>query len=113
MKNDCLILGEYQTNCYVLRESSSAKDCLIIDAGLGAGKLIGFLKEQKLNPVAVILTHGHIDHIASVTELREHYPKILVFIHEFDAEMLAQPLHNLSAFASGAFSTEPADTLVP
>ena len=112
MKIDCLILGEYQTNCYVLRESSSAKDCLIVDAGLGPGKLIRFLKEQRLNPVAVILTHGHIDHIASVTELREHYPKIRVYIHELDAEMLTQPLHNLSALAGGAFSPEPADTLV-
>jgi hydroxyacylglutathione hydrolase len=112
MKIDCLILGEYQTNCYVLRESTSAKDCLIVDAGLGAGKLLRFLKEQRLNPVAVILTHGHIDHIAAVAELRENHPQISVFIHELDAEMLTQPLHNLSALTGVKFTTEPADTLV-
>ncbi len=112
MKIDCLILGEYQTNCYVLRDSASAEGCIIIDAGLGAGKLIRFLKERKLNPVAVVLTHGHIDHIAAVTELRAHYPKICVYVHELDAVMLTQPAHNLSALAGGVFSTEPADSLV-
>ena len=112
MNIDCLILGEYQTNCYVLRKSDSAKDCLIIDAGLGADKLIRFLKEQKLNPVAVVLTHGHIDHIAAVTELRGHYQKICVYVHELDAEMLAQPEHNLSALTGKVFNTEPADLLV-
>ena len=112
MNIDCLILGEYQTNCYVLRDNASAEDCIIIDAGLGAGKLLRFLKEQKLNPIAVVLTHGHIDHIAAVTELRGHYPKIRVYVHELDAVMLTQPAHNLSALAGGEFSTEPADSLV-
>ncbi len=51
MKIDLLILGAYQTNCYILRESEGAKDCLIIDTGLEAGELIDFLKRDKLNPV--------------------------------------------------------------
>ena len=113
MEVDCLILGAYQTNCYVLRKSDAAKDCLIIDAGLGPGKLIGFLKEHKLNPVAVVLTHGHIDHIAAVATLREHYPNIRVYIHKLDAEMLTEPKNNLSAIIRpGGFTTEPADSLV-
>jgi len=64
MKIDYLILGEYQTNCYVLRNDDTAKDCLVIDPGLEADELVEFLDEQKLNPIAVLLTHGHIDHIA-------------------------------------------------
>jgi hydroxyacylglutathione hydrolase len=113
MKIDCLILGEYQTNCYVLREKVSANDCLIVDAGLGSGELIGFLKKHKLTPVAVVLTHGHVDHIAAVTELREHYPEIKVYIHKLDCEMLTQPKHNLSAMVGfGGLSIEPADLLV-
>jgi len=112
VKIDCLILGEYQTNCYMLRESDSAEDCLIIDAGLGEIKLIDFLKKHKLNPIALILTHGHIDHIAAVTALREHYPKIRVYIHELDAEMLTQPEHNLSALTGAIFSAGQADSLV-
>ena len=48
MKIDSFVLGAYQTNCYILRESESAKDCLIVDAGLEAGELIDFLNENEL-----------------------------------------------------------------
>jgi len=112
MRIDRLILGAYQTNCYVLRESAAAKDCLIVDAGLGAGELIAYLTEHKLNPVAAVLTHGHIDHIASVAALREHYPHIKVYIHKLDAKLLTEPQHNLSALTGRLFSAEPADSLL-
>ena len=81
MKIDCLILGEYETNCYVLRSSETTEDCLVVDPGLGAGQLAQFLKEHTLNPVAVVLTHGHIDHIAGVAVLREEFPDIKVTIY--------------------------------
>ncbi len=109
MKIDRLILGEYETNCYVLRSSEAAKDCMIVDAGPGAAKLIKFLQEHKLNPVAVVLTHGHIDHIEGVAALRAEFPDIKVYIHKLDAEMLTEPYTNLSAMAGAAFSVEPAD----
>jgi hydroxyacylglutathione hydrolase len=109
MRIDRLILGAYETNCYVLRSSEAAKDCLIVDAGLGAGKLIEFLQEHKLNPVALVLTHGHIDHMAGVAALRDEFPDIKVYIHKLDAGMLAEPHTNLSAMTGEFFSIEPAE----
>jgi glyoxylase-like metal-dependent hydrolase (beta-lactamase superfamily II) len=109
MKIDHLILGAYETNCYVLRDSDAAKDCLVIDPGLDAEPLIDLLKEQNLNTVAVALTHGHIDHIAGVAALREQFPDIRVYIHRLDAEMLTEPYTNLSVMSGIAFSTEPED----
>ena len=109
MKIDRLMLGVYETNCYVLRSSETARDCLIIDPGLGAGKLINFLKEHELNPLAVVLTHGHIDHIAGVAALRTEFPDIRVHIHKLDADMLTEPHTNLSAMTGGNFSIEPAE----
>jgi hydroxyacylglutathione hydrolase len=109
MKIDRLILGGYETNCYVLRQSDAAADCLVVDPGLEAGELIDFLTERKLKPVAVVLTHGHIDHIAGVALLREQFCDIKVHIHKLDAGMLAQPGTNLSAMTGVAFSTAPAD----
>ena len=105
MKIDCLILGAYETNCYVLRQSDDAGDCLVIDPGLEAEELIDFLTERKLKPVAVVLTHGHIDHIAGLALLRERFGDTKVHIHELDAGMLAQPQTNLSAMTGFAFST--------
>jgi hydroxyacylglutathione hydrolase len=112
MKIDRLVLGAYETNCYVLRSSEEVKDCLIVDAGLGAQKLIKFLHENTLNPVAVVLTHGHIDHIEGVAALRTEFPDIKVHIHKLDAEMLTEPYSNLSAMTGAAFSVEPADFLL-
>jgi glyoxylase-like metal-dependent hydrolase (beta-lactamase superfamily II) len=109
MKIDRLILGAYQTNCYILRACGAAKDCLIIDTGLEAGELINFLEAHKLNPVAVILTHGHIDHIAGLTELRNRFPDIKVYIHKLDAEMLTGEKENLSFMAGVHLGSEPAD----
>ncbi len=112
MKIDRLILGEFETNCYVLRSSEAVKECLIVDAGLGAEKLIKLLHEDKLNPVSIVLTHGHIDHIEGVSALRAEFPDIKVYIHKLDAEMLTEPYTNLSAMTGAAFSVEPADFLL-
>jgi hydroxyacylglutathione hydrolase len=112
MKIDHLILGAYQTNCYVLRSGETATDCLIVDPGLEAGDLLDFLHQHELNPVAVVLTHGHIDHMAGVAALRQEYPDTKVYIHKLDAEMLIEPRHNLSALVGVMFKTEPADVLI-
>jgi hydroxyacylglutathione hydrolase len=109
MKIDRLILGAYQTNCYILRANEAAKDCLIIDTGIEAEELVDFLEAHKLNPVAVVLTHGHIDHIVGLVALRNRFPDIKVYIHKLDAEMLTGKKDNLSAMAGLPFSFEPAD----
>ncbi len=109
MKIEHLTLGAYETNCYILRDNESSRDCLIIDPGLDAGTLIDLLEEERLNPVAVVLTHGHIDHIAGVVAMRTTFPDIKVCIHEMDAGMLCEPHANLSAMSGMAFSTQPPD----
>ena len=112
MKIDCLMLGEYQTNCYVLRSGEEATDCLVVDPGLGVEDLIAFLDEREIAPVAVLLTHGHIDHIAGIGALRRSYPDIKVLIHELDAEMLSDSATNLSDLMGRGFTAEPADVVL-
>jgi len=112
MKIDRLVLGAYQTNCYILRESEADKDCLIIDTGLEAGELVDFLQRHELNPAAVVLTHGHADHITGLVALRGKFPSIKVYIHKLDAEMLTSANDNLSALAGVLLMSEPADFLI-
>jgi len=109
MEIGCLILGLYETNCYILRRDNQAGDCLIIDAGLDCAPLIDFLRQRKLSPAALVLTHGHIDHIAGINALRDNFPDIKVYIHQLDADMLEEPFSNLSAMTGAAFITGPAD----
>lgn len=112
MKIDCLVLGAYETNCYVLRHSDASKDCLVIDPGLRAEELVAFLREHRLNATAVVLTHGHADHIAGVTLLRETFLRAKVYIHRLDAHMLTEPESNLSVLAGERIRSDPADILV-
>lgn len=109
MKIDRLILGAYETNCYVLRSGPAAEECLVIDPGLDAEPLMEFLEQHRLNPAAVVLTHGHIDHVAGVAAMRGQFPGVKVFIHELDAEMLTEPHTNLSAMTGMVFRMDPPD----
>lgn len=112
MKIDRFIVGEYETNCYILRRSETSEHCLIVDTGLDAEPLVNFLKENRLIPTAIILTHGHIDHIAGVVELRKHYTDTKLYIHQLDADMLTNSRKNLSLFSGNNFNTEPADCIL-
>lgn len=112
MKIEHLILGSYETNCYIVRDNETAKDCLIVDTGLEAGGLIEFLQSQELNPVSAVFTHGHADHITGIPLLREKYPEIKIYIHKLDGKMLTRATSNLSVLAGRIFRTKPADSLI-
>ena len=112
MKIEHLILGSYETNCYILRENEAVKDCMIVDTGLEAEALIEFLKSEELNPAAAVFTHGHADHITGIPLLRENYPDIKIYIHKLDAKMLTRATSNLSVLAGRIFRTKPADYLI-
>jgi hydroxyacylglutathione hydrolase len=109
---DTLIIGDFETNCYCLRVNESASDCVVIDTGLDEAELIDFLEEKHIRPAALVLTHGHIDHIAGVNAMREQFPDIKVYIHRLDAELLTEPKSNLSFMTGGSFTTKPADFVV-
>jgi hydroxyacylglutathione hydrolase len=112
MKINRLILGDFETNCYVLRDNSAASDCVIIDTGLEAGALLEFLEANKLNPAALILTHGHADHIAGVEPVRKKFPSIQVYIHKLDSNMLTSAAANLSILTGVSLTARKADILV-
>jgi hydroxyacylglutathione hydrolase len=112
MQIDRLILGGFETNCYVVRRDEAATDCMVIDPGFDPDNLLEFLAQNRLNPVAVVITHGHVDHIAGLAALRQQYPKARVYIHKIDAGMLTDGEANLSALAGIEVETEPADVLL-
>jgi len=112
MKIYYLVLGDYQTNCYCVTSNESAGDCLVIDTGLSPQPLIDHLQKSGLDPVAVIYTHGHLDHTFGVKALRENWPDIKVAIHKNDADMLTDANKNLSAAMGTPLEFSAADIIL-
>jgi hydroxyacylglutathione hydrolase len=82
--------GAYAANCYVVAPAPG-EECVIIDPGQDAeGGIDELLAEHRLKPAAVLLTHGHIDHIWSVAPVCGA-KGIPAYIHPRDRELLSNP----------------------
>jgi hydroxyacylglutathione hydrolase len=80
-----------QCNCYVVAPHAGA-DAIIVDPGQGAtGPLRRILDENRLTPAAVLITHGHIDHIWSAQKVSDMYG-CPTYIHPEDRFMLSDPI---------------------
>ena len=102
--------GLLQCNCYVLAERPGA-DAVVMDPGHRVmGQLRRVLDENRLTPAAVLLTHGHIDHMWSAQKVSDTYG-CPTFIHPEDRFMLKDPIYGLgprlAQLAAGAFFREP------
>jgi hydroxyacylglutathione hydrolase len=83
--------GLLQCNCYVLAPHPGA-DAIIVDPGQRAmGQLRRILDQNRLTPVAVLLTHGHIDHIWSAQKVSDTFG-CPAYIHPEDRFMLTDPI---------------------
>ena len=112
MKIDCVVSDDFQVNTYVLRCRDQAGPCVVIDPGLGPEKLVDLLRSGSMDPAAVILTHGHVDHIAGVREIGKAFPHTRLYVHRLDAPMLSDPRANLSALFSVPCEIGRPDVLV-
>lgn len=108
MKWKQIPLGPLQTNCYVLYDSH--KNAVIFDPGGDAHILKSWLNENKLIPVAILLTHAHFDHIGAVSDIRQSYD-IDVYLHEKEKNWLTDSNKNGSALFMGnsSITSEQAD----
>ncbi len=82
--------GPFGTNCFVLAPDRNS-ECVIIDPGMDAVDPVKeVLADNNLRPVAVLLTHGHLDHTWSVVPIADGYG-IPAFIHPDDEDRLTDP----------------------
>lgn len=107
--------GSFAANCYVLAPAPG-EDCLIIDPGQDAMPGIEeIVAARRLRPVAVLATHGHIDHIWSIAPICDG-ADIPAYIHPADRALLTDPAKGISALPGrqlfgGMTFTEPADVI--
>jgi hydroxyacylglutathione hydrolase len=87
--------GLFAANCYVVAPSAG-HHCVVIDPGQDAVPgLAEVLREHRLQPAAVLVTHGHIDHMWSVLPVCGAHD-VAAYIHGSDRDRLADPLRTLS-----------------
>ncbi len=91
MQITTVTVGPVATLCYLLSREG-AEDCLVIDPGDEPGRILRAAAGKRI--AAILLTHGHFDHIGAVNELLEKDTPLL--IHELDAPMLTSPVLNAS-----------------
>jgi hydroxyacylglutathione hydrolase len=86
--------GPPGTNCWVVAPAAGER-CVVVDPGVGAvGPLDGVLREHRLHPVAVLLTHGHLDHTFSVVPVCEARD-VPAYLHPADRRQLTDPWSGL------------------
>lgn len=91
---DSIVVGAVSTNCYFLINDDS-KEALIIDPGDHAGKIAEYFQKEGLKPAAILLTHGHFDHMLAAPELREEL-NIPIYANEKEKQVLNSLSMNLS-----------------
>lgn len=95
-------------NTYAL--VNERKEALLVDPGDQAEQIIAWISDQGWQPQAVLLTHGHLDHIGALDAIRDHY-QIEAYIHHTEAEFLTNPQLNLSAYMGPKVIQRPAENL--
>lgn len=98
-------------NTYVLSREGS-RECVVIDPGFEPDLIVDWLESRGLRPAAILLTHGHSDHIAGNAALRTRWPGLPIVVSRIDAPKLTDPAGNLSAAFGMAIRSPPADRLL-
>ncbi|SFN00104.1 MBL fold metallo-hydrolase [Thermodesulforhabdus norvegica] len=93
------VVGMLQTNCYVLGDSGKCV-AAVIDPGGEAKRIASFLNKNKLKLEAILLTHGHFDHVLDAWKLKE-LAGGLIYLHPADKPLLKDRMVGLGALLSG------------
>ena len=103
LKVHILTLGAYQTNCYIIHDEAS-KTCCVIDPGYTPEVITDKLSELGLTLEAILLTHGHFDHVGAVRDLAADI-QCDVYLCADDlsmpSQMTAGPLYYTKTYAEG------------
>jgi len=104
-------VGNLEANCYLVAKTTGG-DALVIDPGGDAEKILSAAAKHDVQIVAIVLTHGHFDHVGGGPALSKE-TGARVSIHKDEVELLGDPMQNLSlVVAAEEFSTRADEVLV-
>jgi glyoxylase-like metal-dependent hydrolase (beta-lactamase superfamily II) len=106
-----IVSAPFEENSYVAYRTGNDQ-CLVLDPGLDPQQIVDVLASRQLTPAAILLTHGHADHIAGNAALKQLWPDCPLLIGRGDAPKLTDARLNLSAGYGLPLTSPPADRLL-
>lgn len=104
-----LVVGPVSTNCYIVSDENT-KEALIIDPGAAAERIMDKVAENGFKVKAILLTHGHFDHISAVNEIKNAY-HVDVYVGEEDADLMEDTGLNVSSMFGQPYIARADQTL--
>ena len=98
------VLSEIQENCYVL-SGKGRDDCVVVDPGIDPAEVVDTIEREEKNLSAILVTHGHYDHISGIPAFKAKWRDSKIYIGEKDRSKLNDPLANLSFGFGTPFKT--------
>lgn len=105
-----LVVSDYQENTFLIWDEETMRG-VVLDPGDEAPRIIAEIHRLGIKPEAILLTHGHSDHIGAVGGVKEEFD-IPVYIGSGEEELLTDPTKNLSAAFGLNITSPPADHLL-
>lgn len=99
-----MTLGMVATNCYLIINKET-KEALLIDPADNALRISNVIEENVCTLKAILLTHGHFDHIMALNELKKRY-NVPVYAHEEEEDVLKQSSMNMSGMIGQIYTTQ-------
>ncbi len=98
------LLGMVATNCYLIINKET-REALIVDPADDALRISNAVEQGRWKPVAILLTHGHFDHILAVNDLKKRY-QLPIYAHVEEEDVLKQTSLNMSGMIGQTYMTE-------
>lgn len=107
MKIEKFVTGIISTNCYIV-QNEDTKEAIIIDPAYFPKKMKAYIAEEGLDIKAILLTHGHFDHIMGIDAILEEFP-VPVYVHENEEELINDAVLNESNTYTNGYTFSKAE----
>jgi len=108
---ECIESQPFGQNSYVAH-AAAGNDCVIVDPGMEPDLIVDYVRENRLRPAAILITHAHGDHIAGIPAMKQKWPDCPVVIGREEAPKLQDPWQNLSGQFGFPIVLPPAEVLL-